>query len=187
MAISQKLQERIRSVAAELRQEVYGTSGVPQWGTKFTEIEDVGVEIGDALACELIGQSLQGQASKAEGAGAQECTVCGRSGKEDGVEPRLVRTRRGEVPWRELKGYCRHCRKAFFPQSEALGVEPDASVSPRILQKMVYAGTHATSFPQAERDLEELAEAKISAHWRRREDNATGPRHYQTASQQTAL
>jgi hypothetical protein len=44
-----------------------------------------------------------------------------------------------------------------------LGIEPDATVSPRILQKMVYAGTHATSFPQAEQDLEELAEAKISA------------------------
>jgi len=28
---------------------------------------------------------------------------------------------------------------------------------------MVYAGTHARSFPQAERDLEELAEAKVSA------------------------
>jgi len=124
MAISRKLQERIRSVAAELRQEVYGTSGVPQWGTKFTEIEDVGVEIGDALACELIGQSLQGQASKAEGVGEQECpecTVCGRSGKEDEVEPRIVRTRRGDVEWREPKGYCKHCRKAFFPSVPSVG------------------------------------------------------------------
>jgi len=43
-----------------------------------------------------------------------------------------------------------------------LGIEPDDTVSPRILQKMVYAGTHATSFRQAEQDLKELAEAKIS-------------------------
>jgi hypothetical protein len=121
MAISQKLHERIRSVAAELRQEVYGTSGVPQWGTKFTEIEDVGVEIGDALACELIGQSVQGQASIAEGIGTQECTVCGRSGKEHEVEPRLIRTRRGDVEWLELKGYCGPCRKAFFPSVPSVG------------------------------------------------------------------
>jgi len=121
MAISQKLQERIRSVAAELRQEVYGTSGVPQWGTKFTEIEDVGVEIGDALVCELIGQSLRGQASKAEGVRTQECAVCGRFGKEDQVEPRVVRTRRGDVEWLEPKGYCRHCRKAFFPSVPSVG------------------------------------------------------------------
>lgn len=43
-----------------------------------------------------------------------------------------------------------------------MGIEPDDTVSPRILQKMVYAGTHATSFRQAEKDLEELAEAEIS-------------------------
>jgi hypothetical protein len=121
MAISRRLQERIRSVAAELRQEVYGTSGVPQWGTKFTEIEDLGVEIGDALACELIGQSVQGQTSKTEGPQRLECTLCGRSAEEDEVEPRIVRTRRGDVEWLEPKGYCRHCRKAFFPSVPSVG------------------------------------------------------------------
>lgn len=121
MAISRKLQERIKDVATELRQEVYGSSGIPQWGTKFTEIEDVGVEIGDALACELISQSVQGQASKAEGVGRQECTVCGRSGEQDEVEPRIVRTRRGDAQWLESKGYCKHCRKAFFPAVPSVG------------------------------------------------------------------
>jgi hypothetical protein len=121
MAISRKLQERIKGVATELRHEVYGVSGVPQWGTKFTEIEDVGVEIGDALACELIGQSVQGQASKAEGPRGLECTVCSRSGEKDEVEPRIVQTRRGDVQWLESKGYCRHCRKAFFPSVPSVG------------------------------------------------------------------
>lgn len=121
MAISRKLQERIKDFATGLRQEVYGASGVPQWGTKFTEIEDVGVEIGDAVACELIGQSVQGQASKAEGLGGLECTVCGRSGEKDEVEPRIVRTRRGDVQWLELKGHCKHCRKVFFPAVPSVG------------------------------------------------------------------
>lgn len=44
-----------------------------------------------------------------------------------------------------------------------MGIEPDDSVSPRILQKIAYAGTHATSFRQAEQDLKELAEAEISS------------------------
>jgi hypothetical protein len=121
MAISRKLQERIRGVAAELRQEVYGDEGVPRWGTKFTEIEDVGVEIGDALACELIAQSVQGQTLKAEGVGPRECTVCGRRGEKDEVEPRIVRTRRGDAQWLEPKGYCKHCRKAFFPSVPSVG------------------------------------------------------------------
>ena len=56
MAIEQKLHSRIKAIARELRQEVYGGSGAPIWGTRFTEIEDLGVEIGDLLAREVIGQ-----------------------------------------------------------------------------------------------------------------------------------
>jgi hypothetical protein len=44
-----------------------------------------------------------------------------------------------------------------------LGIEPDATVSLRVLEKMVYAGTHATSFQQAEADVKALAELQISA------------------------
>ena len=121
MAISHELHERIKAFAAELRQEIYGRSGVPQWGTKFTEIEDVGVEIGDAVACALIGQSLQGQADCHRGTTALVCTVCGRSSEQDEVEPRIVRTRRGETQWQEPKGYCKRCRKAFFPSVASVG------------------------------------------------------------------
>jgi ribosomal protein L33 len=121
MAISQQLHERIKAFAAELRREVYGVSGAPQWGTRFTEIEEVGVEIGDAVACAMVSQSLQGQVPRADGAAALACTACGRQSQEDEVEPRLVRMRRGETPWLEPKGYCKHCRKAFFPSVESLG------------------------------------------------------------------
>jgi hypothetical protein len=121
MAISQQLHERIKAVAAELRREIYGVSGAPQWGTRFTEIEDVGVEIGDAVACAMVSQSLQGQAAQADGNAARVCAVCGRHGHEHEVEPRIVQTRRGETQWQEPKGYCKHCRKAFFPSVEGPG------------------------------------------------------------------
>ena len=52
--------------------------------------------------------------------------------------------------------------RLFFPQSQALGIAPDDTVSPRVLEKMVYAGTQSRSFPQAERDLKHLAELDIS-------------------------
>ena len=59
MAIDQKLHNRIKAIAQELRREVYGASGTPTWGTKFTEIEDLGVEIGDLVAREVFRQAEQ--------------------------------------------------------------------------------------------------------------------------------
>ncbi len=42
-----------------------------------------------------------------------------------------------------------------------MGIGPDDTVSPAVLQKMVYAGTNATSFHQASKDLQEEAEVTI--------------------------
>jgi hypothetical protein len=121
MAMDKQLHDRIKAMAAELRQEIYGPTGAPKWGTKFTEIEDAGVELGDALARELIGQGLEAQATEARSASALACTVCGRDGQQDDVEPRIVQTRRGDAQWQEPKGLCKHCRKAFFPAVASLG------------------------------------------------------------------
>lgn len=52
--------------------------------------------------------------------------------------------------------------RLFFPQSQALGIAPDDTASPRVLEKMVYAGTQSRSFRQAEHDLKHLAELDVS-------------------------
>ena len=41
-------------------------------------------------------------------------------------------------------------------------LRPDDNVSPGVLRKMVYAGSHASSFQQASKDLKEEAELDIS-------------------------
>jgi hypothetical protein len=117
MAINQHLHDRIKVIAEELRQEVYGASGAPTWGTKFTDIEDVGVEIGDLLAREVIGQSLEDQASSME----VPTAVTGPDGEAGEIEVRIVQTRRGEVSWQEPKGYDKPSRKAFFPSVASVG------------------------------------------------------------------
>lgn len=43
-----------------------------------------------------------------------------------------------------------------------MGIAPDDTVSPVVLRKMVYAGSHASSFEQASQDLKEEAELDIS-------------------------
>jgi len=43
-----------------------------------------------------------------------------------------------------------------------LGIAPDDTVSPGVLRKVVYAGSHASSFQQAHKDLKEEAELDIA-------------------------
>ena len=117
MAVSQQIHARIKAIAQELRREVYGASGMPTWGTKFTEIEDLGVEIGDLLAREVIGQSVREQASSAEVA----ALVAREDGKAGETEVRMVQTRRGAVFWPEPKGYHPSSRKSFFPSEKQGG------------------------------------------------------------------
>jgi hypothetical protein len=63
---------------------------------------------------------------------------------------------------RNLTGDASGAARLFFPQSQALGIAPDDTASPVVLRKMVYAGSHASSFQQASRDLKEEAELEIS-------------------------
>jgi hypothetical protein len=111
---------RIDQFASEMRQLVYGNEGVPEWGTKFTEIEDVGVQIGDAVACKILEQSVARQADQPE-AQACGCGVCGNALKNPDVHPHDVRSRRGHVAWCEPSGVCSRCRRVFFPSIQSVG------------------------------------------------------------------
>jgi len=119
MAISSELHERIKRMATDLRRELWGEKGFPEWGTKFTQIEDDCCAVGDVLARELMGQGLDEQAEVEEG--PKECGVCGRDGVEDELEPKIITTRRGDVFWRQRKYYCKRCRKALFPSGRRVG------------------------------------------------------------------
>ena len=70
----------------------------------------------------------------------------------------------GEKPsGRNPTGDASDVARLFFPHSQVLGIRPDDTVSPAVLRKMVYAGSHASSFEQASEDLKEEAELDISA------------------------
>jgi len=126
MAMNRKLQEKVRTVAAELRKEVFGPEGIPEWGTKFTEIEDTACELGEALSRELIQQAAAEQAQTAPPA-AWICGGCGQSTREhpdEPIDPFPLDTSCGEVAWQQPKRYCDTCRQAFFPSVPSLGLEP---------------------------------------------------------------
>lgn len=113
MALNEKLRARIDALSAELRQEVYGPKGYPAWGTKFVDIENQTAEIGDAIACTMLSQSLREQAEK-EGYRDGKCR-CGEPIPLEEIAGRLLQAKRGEAQWQESFGQCKRCRKAFFP------------------------------------------------------------------------
>jgi hypothetical protein len=120
MAISKGLRDRIKGMTAELRREMWGPSGAPVWGTKFTEIEDETTEIGDAVACGLLSEGLQKQA-EAAGHPAGKCSGCGEPIPLEEIAGRLLQAKRGEAAWQESYGHCKRCRKAFFPSLPGFG------------------------------------------------------------------
>ena len=120
MAISQKLRRRIKEVAADLRKEIYGPRACPPWGTKFVDMEEETGEVGDALACEMLSQYLHEQA-EAEGHTDGKCSGCGEPIPLNEVAGRLLQAKRGEAVWQESYGYCRRCRRAFFPSLPSFG------------------------------------------------------------------
>lgn len=124
MAITGDLRERIREHAAQLQQEIYGERGGPGLVEKrFVDLESEATQLGDAIACELLGGVLQAQADQTAEAspGQCECSVCGREAARDDIQSRVVQARRGKVTWREPRYFCKHCRKAFFPSVENSG------------------------------------------------------------------
>jgi hypothetical protein len=110
----------IQGVAKHFLQKVFGPQGMP-WGTKFSDLEELTVQIGQAISRTMMDQALAGQAL-AVPATAQACGVCGtpvQAGPPG--EPRAVTTMVGTVHWIEPKRYCPQCRAAFFPSVPEFG------------------------------------------------------------------
>jgi hypothetical protein len=116
-ALPAALQVWMEEVAEQARQLMYGPEGVPAWGTLFTEIEETGAQVGDALAQALMRQTVQKQADQRT---AQLCR-CGAALEDCNPEPRVLTTRRGAIGWNEPSGTCPRCRRAFFPSVPSVG------------------------------------------------------------------
>lgn len=116
-----KMEAYLKGVAKSLVDRLYGPDG-PAWGTKMTELEDVVVEIREAISEEMLAQALQRQAGTVEQRpeNYRDCPGCGKAvddkpGGPREPKPRQVETRAGEAQWIEPEKYCRSCRRSFFP------------------------------------------------------------------------
>jgi hypothetical protein len=115
-----ELRHLIQGVAKNFVERVYGPQG-PEWGTQFSDLEELAVQIGQAVSRQLLDQALQQQAAAPVPAQDQVCPSCGQPVEAGTPEPRVIRTRAGESHWPEPHSYCRRCRRSFFPSIQATG------------------------------------------------------------------
>jgi hypothetical protein len=117
--LSVEVRERLAQAAREARALVYGADGCPEWGTKFSEIEDDAKEIGHEFIRLVMQQAVGEQAGRMP-EGAMTDAAGERAAPQPSVE-RTVVTESGEVTWNEPRGNLPKSRKAFFPSGEGFG------------------------------------------------------------------
>lgn len=119
-AISAEMQAKLREMAEEIRGELYGAAGCPEWGTKFREIERTGMSIGLELARLVMEQSV---AAQAEQMPASALVVAGDEVRLAGTTSQPLQTEAGSVEWAEPRAELKRGRKAFFPPPASAGTE----------------------------------------------------------------
>ena len=113
-------QTLIQGVAKYFLEKVYGPDGMP-WGTRFDDLEELSIQIGQAMSRSMIDQALARQAQSVPSE-REACSGCGgRLRSVEDTEPRAVLTRVGTAQWDEPKRYCPQCRAAFFPSDPSAG------------------------------------------------------------------
>jgi hypothetical protein len=117
--VSPEVAARLAVMAREMRQLVYGEGAVPEWGTKFTEIESEGMNLGLELAREFMEQSVGEQAGQVPNAALE----CDGEVAEQGEAAKLstLETPAGEVEWEQPQTRLSESGRAFFPSGEGFG------------------------------------------------------------------
>lgn len=110
MARSKAIEERVKTLVAELLAEEERLDGQPE---NINDIEDAMVRIGDLVAREFGMQKLAAHTCQIPS--DPRCPDCGHAGEHQGEQTRDLITRRGEVPLTEAKYRCPKCRRLFFP------------------------------------------------------------------------
>lgn len=110
----------VQGMAKNLVERLYGPDG-PPWGTQFTELEDLAVQLGEVFQESLMSQALNRQATAFENRENKTCPGCGRPTAERDPEPRIVDSRAGEAQGQEPHRYCDQWRKSFFPSVQEPG------------------------------------------------------------------
>lgn len=111
MATTQQMQEQVEVCAREMMAafDAIDDSEALSW---LDAVESRAVEIGDAVAVELVKRKSVDRPTEED---ESTCPQCGKLGQYKGQRERPLITRRGPTTIVEPEYFCPCCRKAFFP------------------------------------------------------------------------
>ena len=112
MVTTQEIQTRIAGFARQLAEEEFGEVDASNALSWLDAVETRAVEIGDAIAAELVKRKSADCPVEED---ASICPQCGKQGQYQGQRQRPLVTRRGPTTLAEPEYFCPCCRKAFFP------------------------------------------------------------------------
>lgn len=116
-----EIASKLAAVAQELREHIYGEQACPEWGTRFTQIEDQGMQVGLELARLFMQQSVQHQA---DGEIPTQAVICDGEHAlidKDRQHETILETPAGEVEWKQPKTRLKKSRRDFFPSGPGAG------------------------------------------------------------------
>jgi len=114
-----ELAQRLGEMAAQIRTLLYGERGCPEWGTRFSQVEDECCTVGEELSRLLMAQGMQCQADRMPPQALEQPS--GEPVQPAGSTDRSVLTPAGEVTWSEPTAYLPQSEKAFFPSGQGAG------------------------------------------------------------------
>jgi hypothetical protein len=152
----------LQGFAKSLVDRLYGPGG-PGWGTRLSHLEHTADLLASFFQKTLLDLALARQAA-AFSANPPEssclCPSCHRDTLPREPEPRILQSHHGDVEWLEPQRFCPKCRKAFFPQSQSLGID-QGNYSVSLLELITYAAANKTSFREASLDLCKLGHVTV--------------------------
>ena len=111
--VSAEVALELVDLARQMRRLLYGGDGVPEWGTKFSQIETESLEVGRELSRLMMEQSVGEQAQRVPSS-TLEAADSGESAALIGTEPSVLETTAGEVQWQQPKTRLSKARRDFF-------------------------------------------------------------------------
>lgn len=112
--VSPEVAVELVDLARQMRRLIYGGDGVPEWGTKFSQIETESLEVGRELSRLMMEQAVGEQSQRVPSSTLEEADS-GEPAAVIGTEPSVLETTAGEVQWKQPKTRLSKARRDFFP------------------------------------------------------------------------
>jgi len=112
---------KLADVARGLREHIYGEKACREWGIRFTQIEDQGMQVGLDLARVFMQQSVPHQADGEIPPQAVDCDGEPAVIDKNRQHETILDTPAGEVEWKQPKTRLKKSRRDLFPSGPVAG------------------------------------------------------------------